>query len=88
MGHGVLFILFICFFCLFVFLGQHPWHMEVPRFGVECELLLPSYTTATQDPSRVYDLHPSSRQPWILNPLSKARQRACILMDPSWVHYR
>ena len=23
---------------LFVFLGPHPWHMEVPRLGVESEL--------------------------------------------------
>ena len=29
------FILFI-----FVFLGSHPWHMEVPRLGVESELQL------------------------------------------------
>ena len=28
-------------------LGPHPWHMEVPRPGVELELQLPAYTTAT-----------------------------------------
>ena len=28
-------VLFIyLFFGLFVFLGPHPWHMEVPRLGV------------------------------------------------------
>ena len=26
------------FIYFFVFLGQHPWHMEVPRLGVEWEL--------------------------------------------------
>ena len=26
------------FFGLFVFLGLHPWHMEVPRLGVQSEL--------------------------------------------------
>ena len=33
-------------------LGPHLWHMEVPRLGVESELQLPAYTTATamQDP--------------------------------------
>ena len=38
-------------------------HMEVPRLGVECELQLPAYTTATAipDPSRVCDIHHSSR---------------------------
>ena len=68
-----------CFVCLFVcrlvFLGPHMQHMEVPRLGVASELhLLASTTaTATQDPSRVCDLDHSSRQHWILNPLSKAR---------------
>ena len=66
---------FIFFFCLFVFLGPHLWHMEVPRLGVKSEPQLPASTTttATRYPSRVCDLHPSSRQRWILNPLSKAR---------------
>ena len=26
------------FFPFFVFLGPHPWHMEVPRSGVKLEL--------------------------------------------------
>ena len=30
------FCLFLCLF--FCFLGLHPWHMEVPRLGVELEL--------------------------------------------------
>ena len=47
-----------------IFLRPHLWHMEVPRLEVELELQLPAYTTATamQDPSRVCDLHYSSRQ--------------------------
>ena len=53
--------------------GAHLQHMEVPRPEVELELQLPAYTTAiaTPDPSRVNGLHHSSRQHWILNPLSK-----------------
>ena len=27
-----------CFFVFFCLLGSHPWHMEVPRLGVELEL--------------------------------------------------
>ena len=37
----------------FFFLGPHLWHMEVPRLGVDSELQLLAYTTATQDPSHV-----------------------------------
>ena len=31
----------------FFFFWPHPWHMEVPRLGVELELQLPTYATAT-----------------------------------------
>ena len=49
--------------------------MEVPRLGVILELQLPAYTTgrAMQDLSHICDLYHSSRQCWILNPLSRAR---------------
>ena len=42
--------------------------------------------TATQDPSRVCDPHPSLRQCRILNPLSEARDRTYILVDASKIH--
>ena len=32
------------------FLGLLPWHMEVPRLGVQSELLPPAYATATAMP--------------------------------------
>ena len=66
---------FFFFFFFFVFSGLHLQHMEVPRLGVELELQLPAYATAiaTPDPSCVCDLLHSSRQCWILNTLSKAR---------------
>ena len=68
-------LLFFSFFFFFCFLGPHPQHMEVPRLGVELELLPPAYArvTATPDPRHVYNLHHSSRQHQILNPLSGAR---------------
>ena len=39
--------------------------MEVPRLGVQLELQLPVYTTATvtQDLSRIFDLHAQLMQP-------------------------
>ena len=78
--------LFCLFFC---FLGPALWHMEVPGLGVKLELHLLAYTIAIamRDCSRVCDLYHSSRQSQILNPLSKARDRTCILMDPSRVCY-
>ena len=30
-----------------LFLGLYPWHMEIPRPGVELELQRPAYATAT-----------------------------------------
>ena len=63
--------------------------MEVSSLGVESELQLLAYTTATatSDLSRVCDLHHSSQQHQILNPLSKARDQICILMDASQIHF-
>ena len=62
--------------------------MEVPRLGVELELQLPAYTTATamQGLSRVCNLHHSSWQCGIFNTLSRARDQTHILMDTRWVH--
>ena len=53
-----LLLLFVCF----CFSGPHLLHMEVPRLGVESELQLPAYTTATamQDPSSICNLHHTS----------------------------
>uniref|UniRef100_A0A8D0QXE5 Complex I intermediate-associated protein 30, mitochondrial n=2 Tax=Sus scrofa TaxID=9823 RepID=A0A8D0QXE5_PIG len=52
----------------------HPCSIrEVPDLGVESELQLPTYTTATSDPSCICDLCCSLQQCWILNPLSGAR---------------
>ena len=72
-----------------VFLGErgHMRHIELPRLGVKLELQLPAYTPAIAmcDLGQVCDLHHSSRQGWILNPLIKARDWTHILMVTSQV---
>ena len=74
------------FFC---FLGLNPQHMEIPRLGVESEVQLPACTTgtATPDPSSVCDLHHSSRQCQIPDPLSEASHRTHGLMDTIRIHF-
>ena len=49
--------------------------MEIPRLGVELELQLPVYATATAmwDVSHICDLHYSLWQRQILSPLCEAR---------------
>ena len=70
------------FFCL---LGLHLRYMEIPRLGVESDLQLLATATATWDPSHVCDLHHSSWQHRILNPLNEAWDQSCVLMDASQI---
>ena len=72
---------------VFCFLGPHPMHVEVPRLGAQLELQLPAYTTATatSDPSHLCDLHDSSQQCRILNPLNEATDGTWNLMVPSQI---
>ena len=74
----------ITFSFSFSFFFAHPRHMDVSRLGVESEIQLPAYTTATVswDPSHICNLHHSSWQRRILNPLSKARGQTCVLGGP------
>ena len=50
-------------------------HMEIPRLGIKSELQPLAYTTAKAmpDPSCVYDLHHSSWQHQVLNPLERGQ---------------
>ena len=81
------FVFVFVFVFVVVFLEPHLQPMEVPRLGFEMELYLPAYTTATamQDLSCVFNLHHSSQQHQILNPLSEAGDQTSNLMVPSWV---
>ena len=80
-----LFIYLFIYFCLVCLLRAAPAayggsQARGPR------LQLQAYATATamQDPSCVFNLHHSSQQHQIPNLLSKARDRTCNFMVPSW----
>ena len=78
----LMFYIYICYF-----LEPYLQHMEVPRPGVKLQLSVYTTPMATQDLDLICDLHYSSQQHWILNPLSKARDWTCLLMDTSQVRY-
>ena len=73
---------FFCF-CFFAFLGPHLQHVEVPRLGVEIR----ATTTATQDPSHVCNLHPSTATPGP-QPTERGQGSNPHLMDTSWIRFR
>ena len=87
------FYLFLFYFILFYF-GLFAFSRATPvayggsqargLIGAAATGLRQSHTT--QDPSRVCNLHHSSRQRQILNPLSKARDQTHNLMVPSRFH--
>ena len=74
-------------FFFFFLIGPLLQHMDVPKLGVKLELQLRAFATATAmpDPSHICDLHCSSEQHQILNPLSGARDQTHIFMDTSQV---
>ena len=55
-----------------------PWYQVALAAGDE---------RAVWDPSCICDLHHSSWQCWVPDPLSKARDQTCILMVTSQIHF-
>ena len=69
------------------FLWPHQHLMEVPRLGVKSDLQLPAYATAKAMPDlSICDLHCSSQQHQVLNPLNQAKDQISILVKflTSW----
>ena len=81
------FLSFSFFFLLFR--ATPPVAHGRSQAGVELELQLPAYTTDTAmpDPSCICNLHRSSWQCQVLNPLNKVRYQTRILMDTSQIHF-
>ena len=61
--------------------------MEVPRLGVELELQVPAYTTATATPGSEPRPRPthSSWQHWLLNPTLIHCAKPGIKTESSWI---
>ena len=53
----------------------------------QIEAAAEAYATATPDPSHICNLHHSSWQCRILNPLSEARDWTCVLLDTSQTRF-
>ena len=62
-----LFIYLILFYFI-CFLGLHPWHMELPRLGVQLELQLPACTTAIAMPDLSHICDPTPQLIAMPNP--------------------
>ena len=75
--------LFFFFFLLFLWAAPAAYGGSQARGLIGAVATSLARATATQDPSRVCDLHNSSQQRRILNPLSKGRDRTRNLMVPS-----
>ena len=76
-------------FIFVFFFRATPAALGSSQLGSNLSGQLRSYATATAtwEPRCVGDLHYSSQQCRLLNPLSEARDWTCILMDTCQVHY-
>ena len=76
-------LFFVCFFAFWGFFFFFFCFYGSSQAEGQTELQL--LATAMPDPNHIFDLQRSSWQYWILNPLSRSRDRTHILMDTSRV---
>ena len=80
---------FIIHYSLFIFLFFFLFRAAPAGYGSPLARVLKWSCWPTPQPqqhqSHICDLCCSLQQHWILNPLSEAGDRTCILMDTSWV---
>ena len=80
-----LFWFFVCLFVLLFRVARMAYGSSQARGRIRAAVA--SQPWQWWDPSHVCNLHYSSRQCWILNPLSKARDRTQVLRDTSQIHF-
>lgn len=85
---GIMFIQVFCPF-FFGFWGPHLQHMEVPRLGVRTGATAAgpphNHSNARSEMRCVWDLHHSSLQWQIINPLNETRDGTRVLRDTSLI---
>ena len=81
----LLFVLLFTLSSIIYFLLFRAVHMAYDRGWTGAMLLAYTIGTAAWDPSHICDLHHTSWQHWIPDPLSEARDRTRIFMDTSWI---
>ena len=86
LGSSLFFFNFFCFLLYFFRVVPAAYGSSQVRVRLKVQLLAYTIPTAMQDSSHVCDLQHTSWQPWVLNPLSEARDQTCILMDTSQGH--
>ena len=78
-------------FCIFIILLFRAGPMACRSFQAGGRIVATAtglhHSHTTQDPRFVCDLHCSSQQCLIPNPLSEARDQICILMNTSQIHF-
>ena len=83
----LLIFIFILFYFIFIFRATCEAYGSSQAGGQIRAVAASLHHHNMQDLSSICDLHHSSRQHQILNPLSKARDQTRILLDISWVCY-
>ena len=81
----VIFFLFFFFFCIFK-AAPAAYGSSQARGWMRASDASLHHSHSNWDPSLIFDLHCSSCQHWILNPLSEVRDQTRILMVTSRVH--
>ena len=70
-----------------ILLASVAYGSSQARGWIGASAVSPHYSHSNTSSSHIHDLHHSSWQRWILNPLSEVRNQTLIPTDTSWVHY-
>ena len=83
------FVCFVCWLvCVLVFrAAPAAYGSSQARGQIGAKAASIHHSQRIQELNHICDLHHSSQQRWIPDPLSEARDQICILMDTSRIHF-